>query len=166
MYVHETQVERFADAGARCPQHTQEQTIALRARGIDDGKIASTANPSGRCHYLAAADLEVLDRDPNDAEAGPLVKQEVGQHGDIRQLLASCEAIAAYNGDNYYPLLTEVCDSWLAPATAGRARLAKRALERPRAPSSFCVIAFDCPSTPDISIPAALQIGLRPGSAT
>jgi hypothetical protein len=29
----------------------------------------------------------------------------VAQHGDIRQLLASCEAIAAYNGDNYYPLM-------------------------------------------------------------
>jgi len=49
--------------------------------------------------------LQVLDGDPSDAEAGPLVKQVVAQHGDVRQLLASCEAIAAYNGDNYYPLM-------------------------------------------------------------
>jgi TnpA family transposase len=49
--------------------------------------------------------LQVLDGDPSDAETGPLVKQVVAQHGDIRQLLASCEAIAAYNGDNYYPLM-------------------------------------------------------------
>ena len=49
--------------------------------------------------------LAVLDGDPADAEAGPLVKQVVAQHGDIRQLLANCEAIAAYNGDNYYPLM-------------------------------------------------------------
>jgi len=53
--------------------------------------------------------LEVLDRDPSDAETGPLVKQAVAQHGDIRQLLASCEAIAAYNGDNYYPLMWRFC---------------------------------------------------------
>jgi len=39
--------------------------------------------------------LEVLDGDPSDAETGPLVKQAVAHHGDIRQLLASCEAIAA-----------------------------------------------------------------------
>ena len=49
--------------------------------------------------------LQVLDCDPADVEAGPLVKQAVARHGDVRQLLASCEAIAAYHGDNYYPLM-------------------------------------------------------------
>src|SRR5579859_1165829 len=54
----------------------------------------------------AFADMvEVFDGDPSDAETGPLVKQAVAQHGDVRQLLASCEAISAYNGDNYYPLM-------------------------------------------------------------
>jgi hypothetical protein len=28
--------------------------------------------------------LQVLDGDPTDAETGPLVKQAVAQHGDIR----------------------------------------------------------------------------------
>jgi len=49
--------------------------------------------------------LHVLDRDPADGEAGLLVKQAVARHGDVRQLLASCEAIAAYQGDNYLPLM-------------------------------------------------------------
>jgi hypothetical protein len=49
--------------------------------------------------------LQVLDRDPADIEAGPLVTQAVTRHGDVRELLASCEAISAYHGDNYLPLM-------------------------------------------------------------
>jgi hypothetical protein len=52
-YVHETQVERFADAGARCPEHTQEQTIALCARGIDDGQDLVGRQAFRRCPLLA-----------------------------------------------------------------------------------------------------------------
>jgi len=46
--------------------------------------------------------LGVLDRDPTDAEVGPLIRRAVAQHGDVPELLAGCEAIAAYNGDNSY----------------------------------------------------------------
>ena len=64
------------------------------------------ALPDGTIVFIdKLVDPQVLDGDPSDAEAGPLVKQVVAQHGDVRQLLASCEAIAAYNGDNYYPLM-------------------------------------------------------------
>jgi TnpA family transposase len=49
--------------------------------------------------------LGVLDRDLPNAEAGKLVKRVVARHGDVRELLASCEAIAAYTGDNYLPLM-------------------------------------------------------------
>ena len=44
-------------------------------------------------------------QEPGDVGAGRLVKQAVGRHGDVRQLVASCEAIAAYHGDNYLPLM-------------------------------------------------------------
>jgi TnpA family transposase len=49
--------------------------------------------------------LGVLDRDLPNAEAGRLVKRAVARHGDVRELLANCEAIAAYTGDNYLPLM-------------------------------------------------------------
>ena len=49
--------------------------------------------------------LGVLDRDLPNAEAGRLGKRAVARHGDVRELLASCEAIAAYTGDNYLPLM-------------------------------------------------------------
>jgi hypothetical protein len=49
--------------------------------------------------------LEALDGDLVDTEAGQMVKRAVARHGDVRALRASCEAIAAYHGDNYYPLM-------------------------------------------------------------
>ncbi|MBV9896502.1 MAG: DUF4158 domain-containing protein, partial [Chloroflexi bacterium] len=49
--------------------------------------------------------LAVLDRDLPNAQAGKLVKRAVARHGDVRELLANCEAIAAYTGDNYLPLM-------------------------------------------------------------
>jgi hypothetical protein len=38
-------------------------------------------------------------------QAGKLIKRVVARHGDVRELLANCEAIAAYTGDNYLPLM-------------------------------------------------------------
>jgi hypothetical protein len=49
--------------------------------------------------------LRVLEPDPPDAEAGRQVKHAVARHGPIPELLAGCESIAAYNGDNYLPLV-------------------------------------------------------------
>lgn len=49
--------------------------------------------------------LHVLDGNPPDEAAGRLVKQAIAPRGSVQELLATCEAITAYNGDNYLPLL-------------------------------------------------------------
>jgi hypothetical protein len=37
-HIHRSKSQRLADTGAGCPEHTQQQAIALGARGIDDGQ--------------------------------------------------------------------------------------------------------------------------------
>src|SRR5260370_16204088 len=81
---------------ALCEARANEVLALIRARERETTEMVVGA---------FADVLQVLDGDPTDGETGPLVKQGVAQHGDVRQLLASCEAIAAYNGDNYYPVM-------------------------------------------------------------
>jgi hypothetical protein len=49
--------------------------------------------------------LRVMESNPPDAEVGRHVKSAVADHGEIGELLAGCNAIAAYSGDNHLPLL-------------------------------------------------------------
>ena len=49
--------------------------------------------------------LRVIEASPSDAELGRQVKSTVARHGDLAELLAGCDAIAAYSGDNHLPLL-------------------------------------------------------------
>jgi hypothetical protein len=49
--------------------------------------------------------LRVVEANPSDAELGRQVKSTVARHGDLAELLAGCDAIAAYSGDNHLPLL-------------------------------------------------------------
>jgi Tn3 transposase DDE domain/Domain of unknown function (DUF4158) len=88
--------EMFSKRMARIETHAGDELALIRERQRE-----TTETLVG-----AFADvLQVLDRDPGDVEAGRLVKQAVARHGDVRGLLASCEAIAAYHGDNYLPLM-------------------------------------------------------------
>jgi hypothetical protein len=47
--------------------------------------------------------LTVLEEAPSDAEAGRLVKEVVEPAGGAAALLADCEAVSAYHGDNHLP---------------------------------------------------------------
>ena len=49
--------------------------------------------------------LGVLEGDPPDVEAGQRVRDALLPHGSVQQLLLDCEAVSAYNGNNYVPLL-------------------------------------------------------------
>jgi hypothetical protein len=49
--------------------------------------------------------LRIVEANPSDAELGRQVKSTVAQHGEVAELLAGCDAIAAYSGDNHLPLL-------------------------------------------------------------
>jgi hypothetical protein len=88
--------EMFCKRIARIQARAQEELalICERQREATETLVGAFADVLG-----------VLDLDPTDAEAGLLVKQAVARHGDVRELLASCEAIAAYTGDNYLPLM-------------------------------------------------------------
>jgi hypothetical protein len=50
--------------------------------------------------------LRVVEANLSDAELGPQVKSTAARHGDLAKLLAGCDAIAAYSGDNHLPLLS------------------------------------------------------------
>ncbi|MBV9598769.1 MAG: hypothetical protein JOZ87_18135 [Chloroflexi bacterium] len=78
--------------------------------------------------------LGVLDGDLPNAEAGRLIKRVVARHGDVRELLASCEAIAAYTGDNYLPLMWRFYRSHRS--TLFRLARTLRLTARPRTPRS------------------------------
>ena len=74
----------------------REQLEKLRAQHRETTEALVTA---------FAEVLGVLDTDPPDAEAGRLVKQVIAPRGGPGRLLADCEAVSAYHGDNYLPLL-------------------------------------------------------------
>jgi hypothetical protein len=88
--------EMFSKRMARIETHAKEELAQIRERQRETTEMLVGA---------FAEVLQVLDRDPADLEAGPLVKQAVARHGDVRELLASCEAIEADQGDNYLPLM-------------------------------------------------------------
>ena len=86
----------FSKRMARIETHAKDELTLIRERQRETTEMLVGA---------FADVLQVLDRDPADVEAGPLIKQAVARHGDVRELLASCEAIEAYHGDNYLPLM-------------------------------------------------------------
>ncbi|SFQ42352.1 Tn3 family transposase [Salibacterium halotolerans] len=49
--------------------------------------------------------LQTLEDEPQDEQAGRLVKRAVAAKGDIRKLLDDCQAVASYHGNNYLPLI-------------------------------------------------------------
>lgn len=49
--------------------------------------------------------LQTLEDEPEDDQAGKLVKKAVATKGNIQTLLEDCEAVASYNGNNYLPLI-------------------------------------------------------------
>ncbi len=88
--------ETFCKRVARIEARAKEELALIRERQRESTEALVDA---------FADVLGVLDRDLPNAQAGKLVKQAVARHGDVRELLASCEAIAAYTGDNYLPLM-------------------------------------------------------------
>ena len=78
--------------------HTQAQQelelIRARHRALTEELIDTLADV-----------LRVMEPNPPDAEVGRQIKSAVADHGEIGELLAGCDAIAAYNGDNHLPLL-------------------------------------------------------------
>ncbi|MGH2722397.1 MAG: DUF4158 domain-containing protein, partial [Actinomycetota bacterium] len=49
--------------------------------------------------------LEAIEEHPDDAEAGRAVKGVAEARGGVASLREDCEAVSAYHGDNYLPLL-------------------------------------------------------------
>lgn len=49
--------------------------------------------------------LQVLRDDPQDAEAGRLIKETLADRGGVPNLLDDCEAVASCHGNNYLPLI-------------------------------------------------------------
>jgi TnpA family transposase len=88
--------ETFCKRIARIEARAKEELALIRERQRESTEMLVEA---------FADVLSVLDRDLPNAEAGRLIKRAVARHGDVRELLANCEAIAAYTGDNYLPLM-------------------------------------------------------------
>jgi hypothetical protein len=84
--------KRIARFHAQAPQELE--LIRARHRAPTDDLIDTLADV-----------LRVMESNPPDAEVGRQVKSAVADHGDIGELLAGCDAIAAYSGDNHLPLL-------------------------------------------------------------
>jgi Domain of unknown function (DUF4158) len=88
--------ETFCKRIARIEARAKDELALIRERQRESTEMLVEA---------FADVLGVLDRDVPNAEVGRLVKRAVAQHGDVRELLANCEAIAAYTGDSYLSLM-------------------------------------------------------------
>jgi len=90
--------EMFGKRIAKFHQRAREELDRIRAahRQTTEGLMATFAE------LLAA-----LKRQPglDDASTGRLVRQVITPRGGVEALLADCEAVAAYHGDNYLPLI-------------------------------------------------------------
>jgi hypothetical protein len=88
--------EMFSKRIARFHAQAQQELDLIRARhrALTEYLINTLADM-----------LRVMEPNPPDAEAGGQVKLALAQHGEIAELLAGCDAIAAYSGDNHLPLL-------------------------------------------------------------
>ena len=88
--------EMFCRRRARIQTRAKEalEQIRLQHRETTETLVATLADV-----------LQVVDQESSDAELGRLVKQAVTRRGDVREQLAACEAITAYSGDNFLPLL-------------------------------------------------------------
>jgi TnpA family transposase len=89
-------VEMFGKRMARIQTRAQEALEQIRAqhRETTEALVATLADV-----------LRAVDQDSGDAELGRRVKRAVTGRGDVRELLAACEAITAYSGDNFLPLM-------------------------------------------------------------
>jgi TnpA family transposase len=88
--------EMFLKRISRIHRRGQEELELIRARHRETTEtlVATFADV-----------LAVLDTNASDAELGRLVKQAIAPRGEVPELRAACEAVAAYSGDNYLPLL-------------------------------------------------------------
>ncbi len=88
--------EMFSKRIARFHAQAQQELELIRARhrALTEELIDTLADV-----------LRVMESNPPDAEVGRQVKSAVADHGEIGELLAGCDAIAAYSGDNHLPLL-------------------------------------------------------------
>lgn len=88
--------EMFLKRIARFHVHAQQELELIRARhrALTEELIDTLADM-----------LRVVEANPSDAELGRQGKSTVAQHGDLAELLAGCDAIAAYSDDNHLPLL-------------------------------------------------------------
>lgn len=89
-------VEMFCKRMARIQTRAKEalEQIRIQHRETTETLVATLADV-----------LQVVDQESSDAELGRRVKQAVTSRGDVREQLAACEAITAYSGDNFLPLL-------------------------------------------------------------
>jgi hypothetical protein len=81
---------------ARFHAQAQQQLELIRAqhRALSEELIDTLADV-----------LRVVEADPSDDQLGRQVKATIAQHGAVDDLLAGCDALAAYHGDNHLPLL-------------------------------------------------------------
>ena len=88
--------EMFLKRLARIHRRGQEELELIRARHRETTEtlVATLADL-----------LEIVDTSASDAELGQLVRQAIAPRGEVAELRAACEAVAAYSGDNYLPLL-------------------------------------------------------------
>jgi TnpA family transposase len=90
--------EMFAKRIAKLHQRAREELERIRAahRQTTEGLVATLAEL-----------LTALKHDPglDDAAAGRLLHQVLAPRGGVDLLLADCEAVSAYHGDNYLPLI-------------------------------------------------------------
>ena len=88
--------EMFSKRVARFHTQAQQELELIRARhrALTEELIDTLADV-----------LRVMEPNPPDAEVGRQVKSAVADHGEIGELLAGCDAIAAYSGDNHLSLL-------------------------------------------------------------
>jgi hypothetical protein len=80
-------------------------TIHKRAK---DELVVKQANQRGQMEQLVATldgVLEILAQEPDDLEAGQLIREYVAPHGSIDELRQACANVQAVSGDNYLPML-------------------------------------------------------------
>jgi TnpA family transposase len=101
--IEQTQVQARDDLAEMCIKrlrriHTQgkEELEQVRARQQE-----TTEQLVG----TLADVLGVVDDERSDGEVGGAIRQVLAERGSVQQLLLDCEAVSAYNGNNYLPLL-------------------------------------------------------------
>jgi hypothetical protein len=101
--VQQAQVQAHDDLIEMCIKRLRR--IHLQGKEELDQLRARQQETTERLVGTLADVLGVLEDERPDEEVGGAVRQVLAERGSVTQLLLDCEAVSAYHGNNYLPLL-------------------------------------------------------------